>query len=38
MKLHYENVERHMLAVGIAEVKPDYDLEIKAADVNDVDH
>ena len=27
-----------MLAVRIAEVKPDYEPEIKAADVNDVDH
>ena len=38
MKVHYHNVERHMLAVGIAEVNPDYDLERKAADVNDVVH
>ena len=38
MKVHYENVERHMLAVVITEVNPNYDLEIKAADVNDVDH
>ena len=38
MKVHYENVERHILAVGIAEVNPDYDPESKAADVNDVDH
>ena len=27
-----------MLAVRIAEVKPDYEPEIKAADVNNVDH
>ena len=38
MKVHYENVELHMLAVGIAEVNPDYNPESKAADVNDVDH
>ena len=38
MKVHYENVERHMLAVGIAEVNPNYNPESKAADVNDVDH
>ena len=38
MKVHYENVERHMLAVGIAEANPNYDLESKADDVNDVDH
>ena len=25
MKVHYENVERHMLAVVISEVNPDYD-------------
>ena len=38
MKVHYENVERHILAVGIAEVKPDYKPERKAAGVNNVDH
>ena len=38
MKVYYENVERHMLAVGIAEVNPDYNPESKAADVNGVDH
>ena len=38
MQVHYENVERHMLAVGIAKVNPDYDPESKASDVNDVDH
>ena len=38
MKVHYENVEWHMLAVGIAEVNPNYDPESKAANVNDVDH
>ena len=38
MKVHYKNVERHMLAVGIAEANPHSDPESKAADVNDMDH
>ena len=38
MKVHYENVERHMLAVGIADDDLDYDPEIKASDVNNLDH
>ena len=38
MKVHYENFERHMLDLGIAEVNPDYDPESMAVDVNDVDH
>ena len=38
MKVHYNNFDRNMLAVGIAEVDPNYDPESKATDVNDVDH
>ena len=38
MKVHYENIDLHMLAVGITEVNPNDYPESKAADVNDVDH